>query len=142
MLAAAIISSGLALSPIPQDHIWTSVLSPPFEHVEVAALRYRPDPADADVKHRPLATLNSGGGDCEDLAIATYHSLRLSGMPADQVFVMVGYLYPGGWHAVVAMRDSNGGWRFIDPTGRIHRDTMRPLFMVNERGSYLVTRTS
>jgi predicted transglutaminase-like cysteine proteinase len=64
----------------------------------------------------PIETLERGSGDCEDIAILLCTLLRASGVPADQVYVVVGT--PKGmqyYHAYLLERYSKGVWNMIEP---------------------------
>jgi len=64
----------------------------------------------------PLETLESGTGDCEDIAILLCSMLRSLGIPANQVYVAVGS--PTGTdtaHAYIIERYSKGVWNIIEP---------------------------
>lgn len=64
----------------------------------------------------PIETLERGSGDCEDIAILLCSLLRASGVPADQVYVVIGT--PKGtvnYHAYLLERYSKGIWSMIEP---------------------------
>jgi predicted transglutaminase-like cysteine proteinase len=69
---------------------------------------------DADVWSSPLATFQRGAGDCEDYAIAKMAALRLAGIPADDLrIVVVRDTLHGEEHAVAAAR-LDGHWLMLD----------------------------
>jgi predicted transglutaminase-like cysteine proteinase len=68
----------------------------------------------ADFWSSPLATLGSGGGDCEDYAIIKYLALRQSGItPDDLRLVIVRDIKHRTDHAVVAVRHEDE-WLLLD----------------------------
>jgi predicted transglutaminase-like cysteine proteinase len=67
-----------------------------------------------DVWSPPLATLQRGAGDCEDYAIAKLAALRLAGVAADDLrIVVVRDTRAGEDHAVAAAR-LDGHWLMLD----------------------------
>jgi predicted transglutaminase-like cysteine proteinase len=67
-----------------------------------------------DVWRSPLATFAKGAGDCEDYAIAKLVALRLAGIPAEDVKLLVlRDTLRGEDHAVVAAR-LDGRWLTLD----------------------------
>jgi len=68
----------------------------------------------ADVWTSPLITFNHGAGDCEDYAIAKFVALRLAGISADDLrIVIVRDRIRGEDHAVAAAR-LDGHWLILD----------------------------
>jgi predicted transglutaminase-like cysteine proteinase len=68
----------------------------------------------ADVWSSPLATLERGGGDCEDYAIAKFVALRRAGIaPEDLRIVVMHDTVRGEDHAVAAAR-LDGRWLMLD----------------------------
>jgi predicted transglutaminase-like cysteine proteinase len=68
----------------------------------------------ADRWSAPLATLESGRGDCEDYAIAKYVALREAGVADSELrLIIVRDLKSGSDHAVVAAR-ADGKWVMLD----------------------------
>ena len=68
----------------------------------------------ADVWSSPLATLERGGGDCEDYAIAKFVALRSAGIaPDDLRIVIIHDAIRGEDHAVAAAR-LDGDWLMLD----------------------------
>src|SRR5438045_7754024 len=61
----------------------------------------------------PLATFSRGAGDCEDYAIAKFAALRLAGMAADDLRILILRDAAGGDHAVAAAR-LDGRWLTLD----------------------------
>ncbi len=88
----------------------------------VGDLRYLPDmTGKRDHWCSPEATLNKGGGDCEDLAILAVSLLRLGGLSA---WVCVGWRQRNERresHAWVEARTRDGSWRLIEATtGKVY----------------------
>jgi predicted transglutaminase-like cysteine proteinase len=68
----------------------------------------------ADVWSSPLATLERGGGDCEDYAIAKFVALRRAGIAPDDLRIVVLHdTIRGEDHAVAAAR-LDGRWLMLD----------------------------
>lgn len=62
----------------------------------------------------PLETLTAGAGDCEDYAIAKYVALRMAGLSADDLRLVIAYdSRAHEEHALVAARH-DGRWRLLD----------------------------
>jgi predicted transglutaminase-like cysteine proteinase len=87
----------------------------------------------------PFTTLGSGAGDCEDYAIVKYFALRMSGISADSLrLVIVRDIRRRTKHAVVTVRHNNE-WLILDNRTfvmvKIHdaRDYW-PLFVLDEQG--------
>ncbi|QIO31297.1 transglutaminase-like cysteine peptidase [Bradyrhizobium sp. 1(2017)] len=77
------------------------------------AIRATDDGTD-DVWSSPLATFNRGAGDCEDYAIAKLAALRLAGVAAEDLrIVVVRDTRAGEAHAVAAAR-LDGHWLMLD----------------------------
>lgn len=77
------------------------------------AIRATDDGAD-DVWSSPLATFASGAGDCEDYAIAKLAALRLAGLAAEDLrIVVVRDTRAGEAHAVAAAK-LDGHWLMLD----------------------------
>jgi predicted transglutaminase-like cysteine proteinase len=77
------------------------------------AIRAANDGTD-DVWSSPLATFARGAGDCEDYAVAKLAALRLAGVAADDLrIVVVRDLRAGEAHAVAAAR-LDGRWLMLD----------------------------
>jgi predicted transglutaminase-like cysteine proteinase len=69
----------------------------------------------SDYWQTPSETLSLRTGDCEDFAILLCSLLRANGVPADQVYVAVGYDAYDYWHAfIVEKYYFEGIWRSID----------------------------
>lgn len=67
-----------------------------------------------DVWSSPLATLTRGAGDCEDYAIAKFVALRLAGIPADDLRIVIMHdTIQGEDHAIAAAR-LDGRWLTLD----------------------------
>jgi len=90
-----------------------------------------------DVWSSPLTTLTRGAGDCEDYAIAKFVALRLAGIPAEDVrIVVMRDLLQGEDHAVAAVR-LDGRWLMLDNrrmamVDDLHVRNYRPLFVIDE----------
>lgn len=88
-----------------------------------------------DVWSSPLATFASGAGDCEDYAIAKFVALRLAGVPANDLrIVVVRDTMRGEGHAVAAAR-LDGHWLMLDNRrmAMVEDDDIRdyqPLFVI------------
>lgn len=77
------------------------------------AIRAADDGTD-DVWSAPLATFQRGAGDCEDYAVAKLAALRLAGVAAEDLrIVVVRDVRAGGAHAVAAAR-LDGHWLMLD----------------------------
>jgi predicted transglutaminase-like cysteine proteinase len=92
-----------------------------------------------DVWSSPLATFTTGAGDCEDYAIAKFVALRLAGISADDLrIVIIHNTVRGEDHAVVAAR-LDGHWLTLD-NGRMamiedaYVRNYRPLFVIDQHG--------
>jgi len=68
---------------------------------------------EADVWASPLATFGRGAGDCEDFAIAKFAALRLAGIAADDLRILIMRDARGEDHAVAAAR-LDGRWLALD----------------------------
>jgi predicted transglutaminase-like cysteine proteinase len=92
-----------------------------------------------DVWSSPLVTLAHAAGDCEDYAIAKYVALRLAGVAADDLRLVVLHdTIRGEDHAVAAAR-LDGHWLMLDSNrmAMVEDDNVRnyrPLFVLDERG--------
>jgi predicted transglutaminase-like cysteine proteinase len=92
-----------------------------------------------DVWSSPLATLERGGGDCEDYAIAKFVALRRAGIAPDDLRIVIMHdTIQGEDHAVAAAR-LDGRWLTLDN----RRMAMvwdsdvrnyRPTFVIGEHG--------
>ncbi len=64
----------------------------------------------------PIETIECGTGDCEDLSILLCTLLRASGVPQDDVYVVIGAREgTNEYHAYVLERFDTGYWRMIEP---------------------------
>ena len=89
----------------------------------LAGLVYIPDPGTADLWQSPAATLEHGGGDCEDLSIVAASALTALGVPVD---VVIGDVWNGvAWsrHAWVEGDDGQGPFLLEATAGRVFRNT-------------------
>jgi predicted transglutaminase-like cysteine proteinase len=92
-----------------------------------------------DVWSSPLATFYRGAGDCEDYAIAKFVALRLVGIPAEDLrIVVLADTLRGEGHAVAAVR-LDGRWLILDNRRMAMAEDMafrnyRPLFVIDQTG--------
>jgi predicted transglutaminase-like cysteine proteinase len=92
-----------------------------------------------DVWSSPLDTFARAAGDCEDYAIAKYVALRLAGISADDLrLVVMRDTIRGDGHAVAAAR-LDGHWLMLDNNRMAMVEdadmrNYRPLFVLDERG--------
>lgn len=92
-----------------------------------------------DVWSSPLVTFTSGGGDCEDYAIAKFVALRQAGIsPDDLRIVIMRDTVRGEDHAVAAAR-LDGHWLMLDNRRMAmvedaHVRNYRPLFVIDQHG--------
>ena len=92
-----------------------------------------------DVWSSPLDTFAHAAGDCEDYAIAKYVALRLAGVSADDLrLVVMRDTIRGDGHAVAAAR-LDGHWLMLDNNRMAMVEdadmrNYRPLFVLDERG--------
>jgi predicted transglutaminase-like cysteine proteinase len=94
---------------------------------------------EVDVWSSPLVTFYRGAGDCEDYAIAKYVALRMAGIAAEdlRIVVMVDTIRREG-HAVAAAR-LDGHWLILDNRRLMMVEDMalrnyRPLFVIDDNG--------
>jgi predicted transglutaminase-like cysteine proteinase len=99
-----------------------------------------------DVWSSPLATFATGAGDCEDYAIAKYVALRLAGVSADDLrLVVLRDTVHGDGHAVAAAR-LDGHWLMLDNNRMAMVEdgyvrNYRPVFVLDERGAMRYVET-
>lgn len=92
-----------------------------------------------DVWRSPLALLAEGAGDCEDYAIAKLVALRVAGIAADDLrLVILRDLGRHEDHAVAAVR-LDGNWLLLDNRRMAmvedsHVRQIRPLFVIDRSG--------
>jgi predicted transglutaminase-like cysteine proteinase len=92
-----------------------------------------------DVWSSPLETFATGAGDCEDYAIAKYVALRLAGVAADDLrLVVLRDTIRGEGHAVAAAR-LDGHWLMLDNNRMAMVEdadvrNYRPVFALDDRG--------
>jgi predicted transglutaminase-like cysteine proteinase len=90
-----------------------------------------------DVWSSPLATFDRGAGDCEDYAIAKYVALRLAGVAAQDLRIVVMHdVLQNEDHAVAAAR-LDGHWLMLDNRRMAmiddaHVRNYRPLFVIDD----------
>ena len=90
-----------------------------------------------DVWSSPLVTFTTGAGDCEDYAIAKFVALRLAGMPADDLRIVVLRDTINGEGHAVAMARLDQHWLTLDNRRMAMVEdsnvrNMRPLFVIDE----------
>jgi predicted transglutaminase-like cysteine proteinase len=92
-----------------------------------------------DVWSSPLSTFYRGAGDCEDYAIAKYVALRMAGIAAEdlRIVVMIDIIHREG-HAVAAAR-LDDHWLLLDNRRMMMVEDMalrnyRPLFVIDDSG--------
>jgi predicted transglutaminase-like cysteine proteinase len=92
-----------------------------------------------DVWSSPLATFYRGAGDCEDYAIAKFVALRMAGIAAEDLrIVVLADTLRGEGHAVAAVR-LDGRWLILDNRRMAMVEDMafrnyRPLFVIDQSG--------
>ena len=92
-----------------------------------------------DVWTSPLVTLAQGAGDCEDYAIAKYVALRLAGIAADDLRIVIMHdTIRGEDHAVAAAR-LDGHWLTLDNRRMAMVEdsdvrNYRPTFVIDQHG--------
>jgi predicted transglutaminase-like cysteine proteinase len=92
-----------------------------------------------DVWSSPLVTFTRGAGDCEDYAIAKYVALRMAGIAAEdlRIVVMIDTIRREG-HAVASVR-LDGHWLMLDNRRMAMIEdsyirNYRPLFVIDDTG--------
>ena len=93
---------------------------------------------EVDVWSSPLVTFYHGAGDCEDYAIAKYVALRMAGVPAEDLRIVVLIDLRGEGHAVAAAR-LDGHWLLLDNRRMamvedVNARVYRPLFVIDDSG--------
>jgi len=92
-----------------------------------------------DVWSSPLETFASGAGDCEDYAIAKYVALRMAGIQAEDIrLVVMRDLMHGEDHALIFAR-LDGHWLSLDNRRLLMVEDVdirnhKPLFVLDDRG--------
>ncbi len=92
-----------------------------------------------DVWSSPLVTFYRGAGDCEDYAIAKFVALRMAGIAAEDLrIVVLADVMRGEGHAVAAVR-LDGHWLILDNRRMAMVEDMafrnyRPLFAIDQTG--------
>ena len=92
-----------------------------------------------DVWSSPLSTFYRGAGDCEDYAIAKFVALRMAGIPAEDLrIVVLADTLRGEGHAVAAVR-LDGRWLILDNRRMAMVEdaafrNYRPLFVIDQSG--------
>jgi predicted transglutaminase-like cysteine proteinase len=90
-----------------------------------------------DVWSSPLVTFTTGAGDCEDYAIAKFAALRLAGMSADDLRIVVLRDTINGEGHAVAMARLDQHWLTLDNRRMAMVEdsdvrNIRPLFVIDE----------
>jgi predicted transglutaminase-like cysteine proteinase len=90
-----------------------------------------------DVWSSPLVTFTTGAGDCEDYAIAKFMALRLAGMSADDLRIVVLRDTINGEGHAVAMARLDQHWLTLDNRRMAMVEdsdvrNIRPLFVIDE----------
>lgn len=93
----------------------------------------------ADVWSSPLDTFASGAGDCEDYAIAKFAALRLAGVSADDIRIVVLRDQMHGEDHAAVMARLDGHWLMLDNRRMAMIEDVdvrnhRPLFVINDSG--------
>jgi predicted transglutaminase-like cysteine proteinase len=94
---------------------------------------------EVDVWSSPLITFYRGAGDCEDYAIAKFVGLRMAGIPAEDLrIVVMADLMRGEGHAVAVVR-FGGHWLILDNRRMAIMEDVsvrnyRPLFVIDQSG--------
>jgi len=92
-----------------------------------------------DVWSSPLATFYRGAGDCEDYAIAKFVALRMAGIAAEDLrIVVLADVFRGEGHAVAAAR-LDGRWLILDNRRMAMVEDVayrnyRPLYVIDQSG--------
>ena len=92
-----------------------------------------------DVWSSPLVTFYRGAGDCEDYAIAKFVALRMAGIAAEDLrIVVLADVVRGEGHAVAAVR-LDGHWLMLDNRRMAMVEDVsfrnyRPLFVIGQSG--------
>jgi hypothetical protein len=81
-------------------------------------LRYISDPVGAEYVQEPLATLKSGGGDCDDGAVLLASMLSSIGIRAEFVFVPGHVLVKAFLPEALSRYKTSGDWVYLDWTCR------------------------
>lgn len=75
-----------------------------------------------DIWQFPAETLATGSGDCEDCSFLLASLMIASGIPEDNIRVVIGQLIRAGQptqaHAWIVYQDEGGTWRVIESTSR------------------------
>lgn len=92
-----------------------------------------------DVWSSPLATLTRGAGDCEDYAIAKFVALRLAGIPAGDLRIVIMHDTIRGEDHAVAVARLDGRWLTLDNRRMAmvedaHVRNYRPTFVIDGDG--------
>lgn len=86
-------------------------------------------------------TLTRGTGDCEDYAIAKMQLLRAAGVPAADMFLVIGNDATAGAHAVLLVRLDDRYWVLNNLQSELRTDTQyaafRPVFTLSSTGRWL-----
>jgi predicted transglutaminase-like cysteine proteinase len=109
------------------------------------AIAYREDRSHgrtADFWASPAQTFRRGSGDCEDFAIAKMQVLRASGIPAANLFLVIGNdLAARSAHALLVVRSGGKFWVLDNLSNQVRGDAQyrefRPVITLSNSGSWL-----
>lgn len=104
-----------------------------------AAITYRRDAGDSWAS--ASQSFGSATGDCEDYAIAKMQVLRSSGVPASDLFMVIGSLANRGDHAMLVVRLGGSYFVLDNLSDQIRADSayreFRPVITLSSGGSWL-----
>lgn len=109
------------------------------------AIKFRSDSSNwgtADYWASAAETFRRGAGDCEDYAIAKMQVLRALGVPADDMFLVVGDdLAVSSAHAVLLVRSGGTYWVLNNLQDEVRQDAeyraFRPIITLSNAGRWL-----
>ena len=87
----------------------------------------------------PLATFQSGRGDCEDFATAKFVALRAAGMPFEDLWLLLGFDKAIRQHHMVPVVRLEGRWLVLENRTMVMFEdkdypNFDPLFLINHEG--------
>jgi len=105
-----------------------------------AAISYRGDAGDSWAS--ASESFKRGAGDCEDYAIAKMQVLRSVGVPASDLFLVIGRdLAAGSDHAMLIVRSGGSYWVLDNFINEVHADSdyseFRPVITLSSQGRWL-----
>lgn len=160
-------SAVLAASTTPYDARWSRALAPALgsgaQFVRAArdleglerlrfvnravnqAIRYSEDASNwgqGDYWATAAETFARGAGDCEDYAIAKMQLLRASGVPAKDLYLVIGTdPVARGAHALLLVHFADGDWVLDNVSDRVRQDAayreFRPVMTLSTGGKWL-----